>query len=78
MKALIAAAAVAITLTTAGTVFANASPNRGINVARLGNVDRPVERAYALTGQTAQAERKSAVQDRHPVLNQIARGRGAF
>lgn len=75
MKTLIATAAVAFTLTAAGAAFASA-PNRGSELAR--NLHRAAhhQQAYALSGH-AQSHRR-VEQQRHPVQDQISRGRAAY
>lgn len=77
MKTLLLTAVAAVALTAASTAFA--SPNRGTELARhLHNVVHVSPRAYALTGETREVRKATPAPKRHPVYDQLSRGRGAF
>lgn len=75
MKTLLTTAAVALTLTAASAAFAGTAPNRGQGLVRSLDTDRT---GYALTGDHYVDRKATPAPDRHPVQDQIARGRGAF
>lgn len=75
MKSFITTAAVALTLTAATAAFAgHTASNRGQGLVRT---LQQSHQAYALTGDT-RIERKATHADRHPVDQQLSKGRGAF